>query len=267
MLDRDQIETPENVLLARPLAGVGSRGIAVLIDSLLLAGLFVLIYVVLWIGGLVGLSRFEAAETAGIVLAIIGTFLVFWFYFVFFEIRLNGQTPGKRAVGIRVTTDHGAPAGFTEVVIRNLLRPVDAIAFYGLGIVVMFISSRQQRLGDLAAGTVVVSEQRREYSARSDRRKDRRSWDMATTAEALQATGLKPEEYAALNQYWKRRREFSTAARRRVLPKLLGPVLERRTDAPADRSLQSLELYLRDLMAKARQAEQDASAGDEGGRP
>ena len=85
------------------------------------------------------------------------TFAVAWSYFIFLEWLGNGQTIGKRIFGLRVIADDGSPAGFTAVLVRNLLRVVDFLpSFYGLGLLAIVLSSRSQRLGDLAAGTFVV---------------------------------------------------------------------------------------------------------------
>ena len=86
-------------------------------------------------------------------------FLIFWGYYIFFEYVWNGQTPGKRLVKIRVLRMDGNPAGFIEVVIRNLVRIVDFLpSGYGVGLVVMFVNGQSRRLGDFAAGTFVVRE-------------------------------------------------------------------------------------------------------------
>ena len=85
------------------------------------------------------------------------TFAMSWSYFVLLEWLWQGQTIGKRMYGLRVIRDDGAPAGFLAVLIRNLLRLVDFLpAFYGLGLLTVIVTSRSQRLGDIAAGTYVV---------------------------------------------------------------------------------------------------------------
>jgi uncharacterized RDD family membrane protein YckC len=85
--------------------------------------------------------------------------LVFWGYYILFETMWEGQSPGKRALGVRVLKTSGMPIGFLDAVIRNLVRIVDFLPFfYGVGVVTMFISPQSRRLGDLAAGTLVVRE-------------------------------------------------------------------------------------------------------------
>jgi uncharacterized RDD family membrane protein YckC len=91
--------------------------------------------------------------------AILGliAFAFFWGYYIFFEVVWNGQSIGKRIVGLRVVRTNGTPITFTESVIRNLIRLIDFLpAYYGIGVVTMFINAQSRRLGDLAAGTLVV---------------------------------------------------------------------------------------------------------------
>jgi uncharacterized RDD family membrane protein YckC len=93
------------------------------------------------------------------VAAIMGLviFLFYWGYYVFFEMLWNGQTPGKRWTGLRVIRADGTPITLSESLIRNLTRLVDFLpAAYGVGIITMFIDKQSRRLGDLAAGTLVV---------------------------------------------------------------------------------------------------------------
>jgi hypothetical protein len=93
------------------------------------------------------------------VAAIMGLviFLFYWGYYIFFEMLWNGQTPGKRWTGLRVIRTDGTPITLSESLIRNLTRIVDFLpAAYGVGIITMFIDKRSRRLGDLAAGTLVI---------------------------------------------------------------------------------------------------------------
>jgi hypothetical protein len=90
------------------------------------------------------------------LLGIVG-FIFFWGYYIFFEMLWNGQTPGKRWVGLRVIRTDGTPITLSESFIRNLTRLVDFLpAAYGIGIISMFLDKQSRRLGDLAAGTLVV---------------------------------------------------------------------------------------------------------------
>jgi hypothetical protein len=100
------------------------------------------------------------------------SFAFYWGYYIFFEILWNGQTPGKRLVDIRVIRVDGTPAAATEIIIRNLVRTIDLLPMaYGVGIIAMFVSPNSRRLGDLAAGTLVVHE--RQGSSLSEITQDR----------------------------------------------------------------------------------------------
>ncbi|MHC4517884.1 MAG: RDD family protein [Planctomycetota bacterium] len=258
MEDFDVIETPENVNLHRRLAGIGSRLLAGLLDTLLIAGLYVVLLIVLIVVGLDPLGvRPDLADTLGMVLfavLILCAFLIYWGYFILFETWLNGQTPGKRRMKIRVVQQEGAAVTLNAVVVRNLLRAVDFIGLYAVAGVSMFVTRKNQRLGDLAAGTVVVSEEIQDYAARSDK-KQRLLDNVALPAAHLASTGLRPEEYRLLHNYWLRRHELTVEARRRVLPGLVQPILNRMETSLRDQSLVTLEEYVDDLMRRARGAD------------
>jgi uncharacterized RDD family membrane protein YckC len=157
--DQLNIETPELVSIEFPLAGIGSRFIAILVDSLILGATFILlIFLAAFIlPALNLLGRKSASWGLGIFFLII--FLVFWGYFALFEAFNSGRTPGKRAAKIRVIHQSGRGVNFAEALARNLVRIIDYMpGFYGVGIAAMFMSRRSQRLGDMVAGTLVVRE-------------------------------------------------------------------------------------------------------------
>jgi uncharacterized RDD family membrane protein YckC len=168
--DTLNIDTPENVTFSYEIAGIGSRFLAALVDTLLLGLLQVIV-----IGTAILILLQFGASNSGSPLADFGSqvpvwalgilafisFLFFWGYYIFFEIFWNGQTPGKRWIGLRVIRMDGTPVTFIEVVIRNLVRTLDLLpTAYGVGVITMFISARSCRLGDLAARTVVVYDSR-----------------------------------------------------------------------------------------------------------
>ncbi len=162
-----RIDTPENVAFGYPVAGIGSRFIATLVDStlivLLQAAVFLLTFLVArqffdLSADSASLSRISGWVIAGLGLV---SFLFLWGYYIFFEMLWNGQSPGKRWTGLRVIRLDGRPITLTESVIRNLVRLVDFLpSLYAVGVVIMFVDSRSRRLGDLAAGTLVVREGR-----------------------------------------------------------------------------------------------------------
>lgn len=158
------IDTPENVTFAYDIAGIGSRFTAALIDTAIIIVLQVvtnlLVLLVISRGGGSG-SLEDLASIDTWVIALVGliSFLFLWGYYIFFEMLWNGQTPGKRVVKLRVIRTDGTPITLTESVIRNLVRLVDFLpAFYGIGTVAVFVNRQTRRLGDLAAGTLVVRE-------------------------------------------------------------------------------------------------------------
>ena len=147
MLDtRYPVETPEGVELSLLPAGILSRGLAFVVDWLL--------RVVIVLTAFYGLSLLGFF---GYGIAMIVYFLVEWFYPVFFEMLRHGITPGKKGFHLQVMRVDGTPITFSDSIIRNLLRAADFLPFmYVAGIVAMVVTKRFQRLGDLAAGTVVV---------------------------------------------------------------------------------------------------------------
>jgi uncharacterized RDD family membrane protein YckC len=161
--DQLSIETPELVAIEMPLAGIGSRFIALLVDYLIwLAGLLVLALLVsLFLPSLKAVSKISSQWAAAIVIFIV--FLLQWGYFTLFEAFWNGRTPGKRVARIRVIQRSGRAIGLFESMARNLLRYVDQFpVFYAVGVIAMFSSRQHQRLGDLAAGTLVVRDREQE---------------------------------------------------------------------------------------------------------
>ncbi|HEX7901210.1 MAG TPA: RDD family protein [Planctomycetota bacterium] len=149
-----RIETPEHVVFEYELAGPASRIVAAMVDLLLIGlGLFGLFLVAL----IVTQGTFEFAGPWALALGAVAAFALFWGYPILFEIWWRGQTPGKRSVGLRVIQEGGYALTPAVVLARNLLRIVDFLpGFYLLGLVVMIVHPRNQRVGDLVAGTLVI---------------------------------------------------------------------------------------------------------------
>ena len=157
--DTDQlsIETPELVSIEMPIAGIGSRFLAILIDYLIWTAVIVVLAllatVMIPVFGSLGNS--SQVWVAGIVILLV--FLFHWGYFTLFEAFNHGQTPGKRVAKIAVIHRSGRAISFVESLARNLVRAVDYLpGFYAVGLIVIFISRQHQRLGDMVAGTIVV---------------------------------------------------------------------------------------------------------------
>jgi uncharacterized RDD family membrane protein YckC len=160
------IETPERVPLHFALASIGNRFIACAIDHT----------IQLLAIGLIGLSAFilmsfpsveQAVSSAPkwvLAVMILVLFLILAGYFAFFEWAWSGQTPGKRWLKLRVLREDGRPITFWEAAVRNLLRTLDMMPapFYSIGLISVFSTTRDQRIGDMVAGTVVVREREAE---------------------------------------------------------------------------------------------------------
>jgi len=140
------VETPEGVEFGLRVAGPAPRALAWLIDCLVRLGVY---FVVLMIVGVIG----DAAVGAFFLCLFLGE----WFYPVLFEVLRHGQTPGKRRLGLTVLQQDGSPVGWTASILRNLVRFADFLPIaYGFGLLSMLASRDFQRLGDFAAGTIVV---------------------------------------------------------------------------------------------------------------
>ena len=154
------IDTPENVVFGYEIAGIGSRFLAAMIDTLLILALQVVAFGLLAAVFAAGNLNDTLLELGAAVLVAASSFIAFaflWGYYIFFEIWWNGQTPGKRVAGLRVIKRDGTPISLTESLIRNLVRIIDFLpAYYGVGVVTMFFDGQSRRLGDMAASTLVV---------------------------------------------------------------------------------------------------------------
>lgn len=147
MIDtRRPIQTPEGVELGLRVAGPVARAYAWLIDLFIRIAVYIVMSIV-----------FSFSGKLGIGLLFIAIFLLEWFYPVFFELYQQGATPGKKSLGIKVVNDDGTEVTLQSSLIRNLLRGIDFLPFlYGFGLVTMLFNRDFKRLGDFAAGTIVV---------------------------------------------------------------------------------------------------------------
>jgi uncharacterized RDD family membrane protein YckC len=157
--DKLTIDTPEQTVLEYPIAGLGSRFLALLADTAIQIALAIFALIVgTFIG--IGLAKIWGLGPQWVfAVVVICLFLLNSGYFALFEIFWNGQTPGKRYAQIRVIKDDGRPIGAYEAIVRNAVRLVDALpGMYGVGLISIFLSRQSKRLGDYVAGTVVVHE-------------------------------------------------------------------------------------------------------------
>ncbi|MFN2586672.1 MAG: RDD family protein [Actinomycetota bacterium] len=215
--DKVTITTAEGVTVELPLAGIGSRAIAALIDQV--------IKVLLTIGAIAALAGGTAAFDAlsgsvtsdddsvflALALAFVAIFLVNFGYDVLFETLASGRTPGKRWTGLRVVRTGGGPVSFVPSAVRNLVRLVDALpGAYAIGLIAMVLSSKNQRLGDMAAGTLVVRERPAPAPA----------WEAAPVGAeapaALDVSAITGEELATIRAFLERRATLTADARSKL---------------------------------------------------
>lgn len=157
--ERVTVETPEMVEFSWEVAGLGSRFAAGFLDTLLLGMLILGLLGTVWLGGeAIPFATYIASALQGVVL--LAVFMLVWGYHLYFEAFRGGRTPGKRLLRLRVVAESGLPVTLSRAAVRNLMRVVDVFPppLYGLGGIVMFVDPRGRRIGDLAAGTVVVRE-------------------------------------------------------------------------------------------------------------
>jgi uncharacterized RDD family membrane protein YckC len=204
------IETPEQITVEFPLAGIGSRFLAIAFDTLLQAAAAAGLVLVGLVGGALarasGVATPPSASVWLLALLIFVWFVIYTGYFAVFESIWNGQTPGKRLVGLRVIDAAGGPVTVYASILRNLLRLIDQLpGFYAVGIISVLCTERQQRLGDIAADTVVVHE-------RLDDRIP--AADPTTTIAALGAHKLDTEDIVLIDRFLARRGDLDSVVRR-----------------------------------------------------
>ena len=209
------VETPEQIALSYSIAGIGSRGAAAAIDTLISFAILAALTVILLIAANhMGPRPAKAPPSSAWVLAFyfIAQFVVMWGYYVIFEGIWDGQTPGKRIMKLRVVRDGGFSVTFGASAVRNLLRVVDAFGVYLVAIVVALMNSSRKRLGDIVAGTFVVKEERAD--ARSSPVKP------AAVQDRNLFTRLSDDEYSVLERYVERRSTLDPAHRDAIVTQL-----------------------------------------------
>ncbi|WP_346838053.1 RDD family protein [Microbulbifer sp. SAOS-129_SWC] len=203
MLDTTyNVETPEGIDLRAQAAGPVPRILAYGIDFLIRLAVFIALRIAL-----------AFADRAGDGIVLLCTFLLEWFYPVLFEVLRNGQTPGKKAFGLMVVNDNLTPISWGASILRNLLRFADFLPFaYASGVVSMVLNRNFQRLGDMAAGTLVVYRQAQHQAA-----------TLPQVAPLAPPAGLQLADQQAIISLTERHAELSDA-RQRELAGLLEPV-------------------------------------------
>src|SRR5262245_1029073 len=220
------IETPELVTFSYTIAGIGSRVAAALVDYFLCLLILILMFVGL---GSLGVGRFvssggTASEAWALAIMVLGQFLILWGYYVLWEGLADGQTPGKRIMRLRVVSDGGYSVTFAGSAIRNLVRILDMqpVVTYGFGITSIVATKQGKRLGDLAAGTIVVRERIVHQPAVHAHKPDTIViGPQGQPEERTVAVRLTDDEFAVLEQFMNRRSSFDPARRVELASRLI----------------------------------------------
>lgn len=221
------IVTPEAVLLEFDSAGVASRVIAELIDlAVMFAGLMALLF-----GSSVLASIGSTGSLLFVIVMIVAVFLIFVGYPVAMESLWNGRSLGKAAMGLRVVTQEGAPIRFRHAAIRGIFGVVEIYAFTGaIAVTAILFSKRSQRIGDMVAGTIVVSE--RSAGGTPQAVSFRPPWGYEAYAAALDVSGLTPDQYGIIRSFLLRVNQLTPHARQSVAHRLANPVAIRMHHSP-----------------------------------
>jgi uncharacterized RDD family membrane protein YckC len=223
--DEVKIETPEQIDVVLEVAGLGSRFLARALDWCFKFFLVLSVAVPAFvIAGLLGAAAGERGKPLSMIMiaVILGVcFAILLAYDIYFEARHNGQTPGKKHAGIRVVRDNGAPVDFRTACIRNLLSTADFLpVFYFLGGLLVLLTGRHQRLGDLAAGTLVIRERVSTVPGDVAKMVERlASQDVSFTAEQLATCA--PESLGIMRSFFQRYFELEPGPRHKLACRLV----------------------------------------------
>lgn len=213
------VVTPENVRIEYELAGLASRAGAAVVDTILQALILILIICAKLV--LAKFDRWPAAPWANAALGI-AMFLAWYGYYVYFESVWNGQTPGKRRAGLRAIKEGGQPVDFTGSAVRNLIRVVDFLpVMYGIGAIVILFGGKNKRLGDIAAGTLVVKEID-DWNAESAPQVE-----YADLYEIPNIHLITPDEFEAVKRFIERLPELENSIREPLAERIAAPITER----------------------------------------
>ncbi len=258
--DQLSIETPELVAIDMPVAGIGSRFVALLVDYLIWLILLIALIIVFSVVD-PSLSRISRlGEKWAVAVVTILVFLFYWGYFTLFEAFWSGRTPGKRVAKIRVIQRTGRGIGLFEAMTRNLLRVVDQFPFiYVVGVISVFATKQHQRLGDLAAGTLVVHD-RGELAETSASTRTftaglfdqpaaaRQAETLELPAYAVQRLG--PSDLSVLESFFVRRLDFSLETRAALAERIAAGIRTKSGLVPPDGT--STERFLEEVARQLR---------------
>jgi len=246
--DKLIIDTPEQVHLEFVLAGIGSRFMAVFLDVLIEALVYLALFLLSLMLTSTGLLN-VGNSVWWIAFVTLVIFCINWGYYAIFEALWKGQTPGKRWAGIRVIKDSGRPINAFEAISRNLVRAIDFLpGFYGVGVVTMLLNAKNRRLGDYVAGTIVVHE--------SSDRESSLFFNTPTRADFTlhQAAGLTIQEAELIETFLARRLEIPPEVRRFNGQRIADMISARLNIPPESRPPDNenfLELMVREFRSRA----------------
>jgi uncharacterized membrane protein SpoIIM required for sporulation/uncharacterized RDD family membrane protein YckC len=251
------VETPEQVVFSYTVAGVGSRAAAALIDTLICVVAFVALVVLAgylsgaFDSGRVRTGSSSSGQWAAAVLSLF-QFAILWGYYVLFEALADGQTPGKKRLGLRVVQDGGYSVSFAASAVRNLVRVIDMqpAFFYGVGIFSVAVSRSGKRLGDMAAGTLVVRERGAPEGALAT--DDLAPAEVASSGGAALATLLTDDEYELLDRFVQRRSAIDAVQRAQFAAQLAGRWRARAPEIPGSDAAMLIRLHERERLARRR---------------
>ena len=244
------IQTPEQITMELAPAGIGSRFLALALDTVIQVVLYTAIF--LLAAFLLPALVKPAGGLSGTWAVAIGLFLLFciyWGYFAAFEILWQGQTPGKRVAGIRVVKDTGRPITAIEGVGRNLMRVIDGLFFYLPGVISVVLSRQSKRLGDYVAGTIVIH-----YTKTSEVKPNWTSTRSTETTFHLELSNLSEQDLILIETFLHRRLDLEDMVRFNTAVQL-AEMIQRKTGVakPAKQSDEDfLEVTARQVRDQAR---------------
>lgn len=247
-LEKLTIETPEAIELEFPIAGIGSRGLALLVDTLIQA---VVVITVIVLSAIISPDLGRYWETAGkwmTALIIFTFFCLYWGYFAIFEVFWNGQTPGKRQAKIRVITTSGRPINAFEAIARNFMRVIDSQFGYVVGAIAIAVDKKNRRLGDMVAGTVVVHELQEQGDSYWYAQQN--TTPTIVSVEAISA--MTPQDFQLIETFLNRRLDLPYEQRQRTAVGIADRIGARLNVPPENRP--SPESFLEELSRRYRDA-------------
>lgn len=195
-----KITTPENIEVEYTLAALGSRTAAAGIDTLIQLALIGMILIVVLLMGLTPVDLYDEYKSWAVAISLLLVFLINYGYFIIFEMIMNGKTPGKKVFGLRTIRTNGQPIAFKHSIIRNLFRMI--VDIYGVGVILIFFTKLNKRLGDYLASTMVVVEEKRESIYNINLESERTNYKYSLTH----------EEYQLLKDYFRRKDDLGEKA-------------------------------------------------------